>query len=163
MEPALHSIDPFESLDMCPISDDLLPSDEVFLESLIQSDLLLDVGLVVTNSNPDLISKLDIPMDRSSYVGLVESFDSSFEQQVSDPDEFDYSYEFFNSCDTEFVPAYSISPVDFFSPSKVDLTDYKPSSLGSIESSSFDSAITSPFVEDSIRGNLGSKMGIIIK
>ena len=35
VEPALHSIDPFESLDMCPISDDILPSDEVFLESLI--------------------------------------------------------------------------------------------------------------------------------
>ena len=33
--PNLHSVDPFESLDMCPISDDLLPSDEVFLESLI--------------------------------------------------------------------------------------------------------------------------------
>ena len=55
---------------MCPISDDLLPSDEVFLESLIQSDLLLDVGLVVTNSNPDLPSKPDL----SSYVGPVESF-----------------------------------------------------------------------------------------
>ena len=29
--PALHSVNPFESLDMFPISDDLLPSDEVFL------------------------------------------------------------------------------------------------------------------------------------
>ena len=35
VEPSLHSVNPFESLDMCPISDDLLPSDEVFLESLI--------------------------------------------------------------------------------------------------------------------------------
>ena len=70
MECALHSVDPFESLDMCPISDDLLPSDEVFLESLIQSDLLLDVGSVVTKSNPDLSSKPDL----SSYVGLVEFF-----------------------------------------------------------------------------------------
>ena len=84
MEPALHSIDPFESLDMCPISDDLLPSDEVFLESLIQSDLLLDVGSVVTKSSHDFPSKPDL----SSYVGLVESFDSSFEQKFSDPDEF---------------------------------------------------------------------------
>ena len=49
MEHSLHSVDPFEILDMCPISDDLLPSDEVFLESLIQSDLLMDVGSVVPN------------------------------------------------------------------------------------------------------------------
>ena len=63
----------------------------------------MDVGSVVTKSNPDLLSKTDFPMDRSSYVGLVESFDSSFEQQVSDPDEFDFSYRFLNSCDTEFV------------------------------------------------------------
>ena len=66
MELSLHSVDPFESLDMCPISNDLLPSDEVFLESLIQSDLLLDVGLVVAKSNPDLPSKPDL----SSYVGF---------------------------------------------------------------------------------------------
>ena len=96
---------------MCPISDDLLPSDEVFLESLIQSDLLLDVGSVVTKSNPDFPSKPDL----SSYVGLVESFDFSFEQQVSDPDEFYFSYEFFDSLDIEFVPADSISLVDFAS------------------------------------------------
>ena len=105
MGPNLLSVDPFEILDMCPISDDLLPSDEVFLESLIQSDLLLDVGSVVTKSNSDLPSKPDL----SSYVGLVECFDSSFEQQVSDPDEFDFSYEFFNSRDTEFVLVDSIS------------------------------------------------------
>ena len=85
--PNLHSVDPFESLDMCPILDDLLPSDEVFLESLIQSDLLLDVGSVVNKSNPVLPSNPDL----SSYVGLVEYFDSFFEQQVSDPDEFDFS------------------------------------------------------------------------
>ena len=90
MEPSLHSVNPFQILDMCPISDDLLPSDEVFLESLIQSDLLLDVVSVVTKSNPDLPNKPDL----SSYIGLVESFDSSFEQQVNDPDELDFSYEF---------------------------------------------------------------------
>ena len=53
--PSFHSINPFESLYMCPISDDLLPSDEVFLESSIQFDLLLDVGSVVTKSNPNLM------------------------------------------------------------------------------------------------------------
>ena len=99
----------------------------------------------MTKSNLDLPSKPEL----SSYVGLVESFDSSFEQQVSDPDEFDFSYEFFNSCNTEFVPTDSISLVDFCSPSKVDLTDYKPSSLGAIEYSSVDSPLTLLFVEDS--------------
>ena len=88
--PNLHSVNPFASLDMCPISDDLLPSDEVFLESLIQSDLLLDVGSVVTKSKLDFLSNPDL----SSYVGLVEYFDSSFEQQVSDPDEFDFLMNF---------------------------------------------------------------------
>ena len=63
MEPSLHSINPFESLDICPISDDLLPLDEVFLESLIQSDLLLDVGSVVTKSNAELINKTDLFVD----------------------------------------------------------------------------------------------------
>ena len=145
----LHSVNPFEILDMCPISDDLLPLDEVFLDSLIQSELILDVGLVVTKYNPYFLSKTDFPMDRSSYVGLVEFLDSPFEQQVSDPDEFDFSYEFFNSCDIEFVPTDSISLVDFCSPSEVDLTDYKPSGLGPIESPSVDSALTLPFIEDS--------------
>ena len=145
VEPALHSINPFEILDMCPILDDLLPSDEVFLESLIQSDLILDVGLVVTKYNPDLLSKPDFPMDRSSYVGLVDFLDSSFEHQVSDPDEFDFSFEFFNSFDTEFSLVDSISLVDIFFPSEVDLNDYKPSSLGAIESSSVDFALTIDF------------------
>ena len=63
MELSLHSVDPFESLDMCPILDDLLPSDEFFLESMIQSDLLLDVGLVVTKSNPDLLNNPALPID----------------------------------------------------------------------------------------------------
>ena len=143
--PNLYSVDPYECLDMCPISDDLLPSDEVLLESFIQYDLLLDVGSVVTKSNPDLPTKPDL----SSYVGLIESFDSPFEQQVNDPDEFDFSYEFFNSCDTEFVPADSISLVDFCSPSEVDLIDYKPLDIGTIESSFIDSTLTTSFVEDS--------------
>ena len=45
VEPSLHSVNPFESLDMCPISDDLLPSDEVFLESL--SDSLIFYWMLV--------------------------------------------------------------------------------------------------------------------
>ena len=71
VEPSLHSVDPFEILDMCPISDDLLPSDEVFLESLIQYDHLMDVDSVVTKYNPDFLSKPNFPIDRSSYAGLV--------------------------------------------------------------------------------------------
>ena len=59
-----------------------------------------------------------------------------------------FSYEFLSSCDIEFVPVDSISLVDFFSPSEVDLIDYKTSSLGAIESSLVDSALTLPFVED---------------
>ena len=115
----------------------------------------------MTKSNPDFLSNPNIPMDRSSYVVLVESFDSSFEQQVSDPDEFYFSYEFFNSYDTEFVPTDSISLVDFFSPSEVDLTDYKPLILGSIEYSMFDSTSTFPFVEDSKLVCVSSKVTCI--
>ena len=90
LDPTLNPIYPSKYLDMYPIWDCLLPSDEVFLESLIQYDLLLDVGSVVTNSNPDLPSKPKF----SSYVGLVESLDSSFEQQVIDLDEFDFFMNF---------------------------------------------------------------------
>ena len=59
-----------------------------------------------------------------------------------------FSYEFLSSCDIEFVPADSISLVDFFSPYEVDLIDYKPSDLGTIESSFIDSSLTTSFVED---------------
>ena len=138
LELALDPIDPMECLDLYFIWHGLLPSDEVFLESLIQSDLLLDVGSVVTKYNPDFLIKPDISMDQSSYVGIFEFLDSPFEQQVSDPDEFDFSYEFFNSCDTKFVPTDSISLVDFCFSSKVDLLDHKPSDLGTIESSFID-------------------------
>ena len=99
----------------------------------------------MTKSNPDFPSKPDL----SFYVGLVECFDSSFEQQVSDLDEFDFSYEFFNSRDTKFVPTDSISLVDFFSPFEFDLTEYKSSSLSALEYSSVDSSLTFPFVKDS--------------
>ena len=107
----------------------------------------MDVGSGVTKSNPEFLSKPDIPMDWSSYVGLFEFFESPF-KQVSDPDEFDFSYEFFNSCDTKFVPTYSISLVYFLFSSEVDLIDYKPSDLGTIESSFVDSTLTASFVED---------------
>ena len=63
VEPALHSVDPFESLDMCLISDDLLTSDEVFLESLIQYDLLRDVGSIVSKSNPDFFHNPNLSID----------------------------------------------------------------------------------------------------
>ena len=65
-------------------------------------------------SNPNLLNNPDLSIDRSSYVGFVESLDSLFKQQFIDPNEFDFSYIFFNSCDTEFVPANSISLIYFF-------------------------------------------------
>ena len=99
----------------------------------------------MTKSNPNFPSKID----QSPSIGLIESSNSPFDQQVSDPNKFDFSYEFFNFCDTEFFPADSISLVYFFSPFEVDLTDYKPLSLGTIESSSVGSALTLPLVEDS--------------
>ena len=49
IKPSLHSVDPFESLDLCPISDDLLPSDEFFLEYMIQFGILMDVNSFVLN------------------------------------------------------------------------------------------------------------------
>ena len=45
---------------MCPIFNDILPLDEVFLDSLIQSNLLLDVGSIVTKSNPYLLNQPDL-------------------------------------------------------------------------------------------------------
>jgi len=69
-----------------------------------------------------------------------------------------FSYEFLSSCDIEFVPADSISLVDFCFSSEVDLIDYKPSSLGPIESSSVDSALTFPFVEDSKVTSVSAKV-----
>ena len=103
----------------------------------------------MTKSNPDLLSKPDFPMDQSSYVGLFEPLDSPFEQQVSDLDEFDFSYRFLNSCDTEFVPAEPISLVYLCFSFEIDLTDCEPSGLGTIESSLVDSSLTTPFVKDS--------------
>ena len=50
----------------------------------------MDVGSVVTKSNPDLLNKLDLSIDRSPSFGLIESLNSPFDQQVSDPDEFDF-------------------------------------------------------------------------
>ena len=108
----------------------------------------MDVSLVMTKSNPDFLHKPDLLMDRYSFVGIFEFLESPLEQQVSDPNEFDFSYEFFNSCDIEFVLVDSIPLVDFFSPYKVDLTDYKPSSLGAIESSLVDSSLNFPSIED---------------
>ena len=88
----------------------------------------MDFGSVVTKYNHDFPSKPGL----SSYVGIFEFLDSPFKQQVGDPNLFHFSYKFFNPCDTEFFPADSISLVDFFSSSKFDLIDYKPSGLGTI-------------------------------
>ena len=132
VEPYLHFVNPFEILYMFPILDDLLPLDEVLLVSLIHYDLILDIGSVVTKSNPDLLRNPDIRMHRYSYVGIFEFLDSPFEHQVGDPNEFDFSYEFFNSHDTKFVLVDSISPVDFFFSYEVYLIDYKSSDLGTM-------------------------------
>ena len=113
----------------------------------------------VTNSNLDFLSNPDLPMDRSSYVGIFEFLDSPFEQQINDPDEFYFSYEFFNSCDTEFLLADIISLVYFFSPSEVDLTNSEPSRLGAIESSSVDYAFTLLLLEDSKVACVSAKVG----
>ena len=102
----------------------------------------------MTETNHDFVNKHDLFGDRYYYVGLVESFDSSFEQQVSDPDEFDFSYEFFNSC-IVFVPTDSTSLVDICFCSEVDHIDFEPSCLGTIDSSFLDSSLNTPFVEDS--------------
>ena len=102
----------------------------------------MDVDSSVIKYNPDFPSNPDL----SSYVGLVESFDSSFKQQVCDLDEFHFCYEVFNSHDTKFVPIDSIYLVDFFSPFEFDLTEYKSSSLSALEYSSVDSSLTFPFV-----------------
>ena len=112
----------------------------------------------MTNSNPDLPSKPEF----SSYVVLVDSFDSSFEQQVSDLDEFDFSYEFFNYRDTEFVPADSISILVFSFSSELDLTNYKPSNIGTIDSYFVDSSLTTPFVEYSKVPCVSTKVTCII-
>ena len=72
----------------------------------------MDVSSVVAKYKPEFIYNPNRSDDRSSCVFLVESLDSPIAQQVSDPDEFDFYYEFFNSYDTKFVPTDSISYVD---------------------------------------------------
>ena len=101
-------------------------------------------------------------MDWSPYVGIFESLDSPFKQQVSDPDEFEFSYEFFNSYDIEFVPTDSTTLVDFFFSSDVDLIDHKTSVLGTIESSSVDSSLTTPYVEYSKVACVSAKVTCVI-
>ena len=103
----------------------------------------------MNDSKPNFLDKPDISIDQYFYDDIVESLDSSFDWQVSDPDEFDFSHIFFSSCDIECVLADSISLVDFFFYSEVDLIDHKSLYLGTIESSLVDSTLTMPFVEDS--------------
>ena len=123
LELALLPIDPIVCLDMYSIWDDLLPSDEVFLEYLIQSNLFMDVDSIVAKSNPDLLSEYDPSTGRYSYVYIVESLGSPIEQQVSDPDEFDPSCRIFDSCDVKSVPVDPINCVNFSFPLKVDIID----------------------------------------
>ena len=85
LKPSLHPINPIECLDMCPIWDGLLPLDELFIESMIQYDLLMDVDSVVIKSNPNFLSESDPSIDQSSYVSIVESLEYPIEQQVNDP------------------------------------------------------------------------------
>ena len=80
---------------------------------------------------------------------MFQFLDSPIEEKVNDPDEFDFSSRFSSSYDTEFVPIDSISSIDIFFSSEVDLTNCKPSVLGTIGSSLVYSTLTTPFVEDS--------------
>ena len=127
MDPALYSVDPTKSLDMCPIWDGLLPSDEVFLELMIQSDLLMDFDSVVVKSNTILIIESNIYHERSSNVRI---FESPIEQQVINPIGFDSYCIFFDSHNVESVPTDPISYVNFRFPLYVDLIDYKSLVLG---------------------------------
>ena len=51
--------------------------------------------------------------------------------------------------------------VDFCSPFEVDIEDYKPLSLGTIESSLVDSTLNLPFVEDSKVTSISTKVTCI--
>ena len=113
MEISLCHIGLSECFDMCSIWDDILPSHEVFLDYMIQSNLLMDIESVLVKSIPNLFIESNIFYDWSSNVGNVESLDSSIEWQVSDPDEFDSSLRIFDSCDVQSVSANPISYVDF--------------------------------------------------
>ena len=101
----------------------------------------------MVRSSHELIFESNFSDDRSSDVNIVESLDYPIEKQVSDPDEFDFSYEFLNSCDIEFVHVDSISILDFFFSSEFDLIDYKSSDLVTIDSSLVESALNTHYVE----------------
>ena len=70
LELSLHLIDPTDCLDRCSLWDGLLPSDEVFLESMMQFDLLMNIESIVVTSILELLIESDISSDRSSIVGL---------------------------------------------------------------------------------------------
>ena len=78
-------------------------------------------------SNPDLLSKPSL-----FYVVLLSLLILHLKSKSVILMSLIFSYEFLSSCDIEFVPADSISLVDFRFSSEVDLIDYKPSSLGPI-------------------------------
>ena len=64
---------------MHPIWDDLVPLDEVFLESMIRYELLIDVESVMVKSNPKLLIKLDPSDDQSLSSDTVEFLDFPIE------------------------------------------------------------------------------------
>ena len=87
--------------------------------------------------------------------------DSPIEKQVNDPDEFDSSCIFFDSNDTELVPADSITPVNFIFPFEVDFIDYKSLGLGTIESSLVNSTLIMALIEVSEAENVSTKVTCI--
>ena len=66
---------------MYSIWDDLLPSNEVFLESLIQHNLLTDVDTVILNSIPNFVSESDPYVDQYYYAWIFKSWDSPIEKK----------------------------------------------------------------------------------
>ena len=111
----------------------------------------------MVKSIPEFLIEYGIYDDRTSYVRIVESL----QQQVSNHGEFDSPCRIFGSCDTKSIFADSISSNNFIFSLEVELTDYKSSSLGTIETSSIDSALTMPFVEDIKVENVSTKVTCI--
>ena len=73
LELDLHPIYPTKCLVMCSIWDVLHPSNQFFLDSMIYSNLLIDVGSVMVKSIPEFLIEYGLSDDRTSYVGIVES------------------------------------------------------------------------------------------
>ena len=92
LEYHLHPISPSECFDMCSIWDDILPSGEVFLDSMIQFDIPFDfdvhsknhvprLDLVAIKFNSNFPFYYDLPIYRSLKIGITNSLDFSCELQ----------------------------------------------------------------------------------